>query len=594
MDINTLKGSPLLTRREFIRTLALATAGSAIVACTPAQPGGSAPAAPAEAAPAADAASMTTVLGDALPADAAAYDQQVYRAMVFTEPQHMERAAGVSGSGSVYPFYTSEPLTKINEDLELVGAIAESWTLEDDGLTWTFKIREGLEWSDGEPLTAKDVDFTYRRIADPEVAFDWSWFFSDIENLSAVATGELPADQLGVTLVDDYTVQFKMVAPAPYFPDKTLMVTMSPAHVIGEVNGPVGWSTDPATAVACGPFKLASWEKGKEISFTANENYKGVFRPYLSEIRLLVGAPEAVMPAYEAGEIDAIAYEGLNISPADIARAKEDPEAWGLHFFDDWGTYMLVFNNEMEPFDNVQVRQAIARAIDKNALAASAGRDLSTPAFALLGPGFPAHNADLVNVNTFDVDAAKQLLADAGYPDGEGLEEITCTTWGPLNPVRKGWIEGVLGQIKTNLNIDIKLDVLEVRVFYTEKAKHVYPFTFQQYQYDYIDPSNMLALFKTGNYDYSNPEYDALIEEADHYTGPREERMALYQEAEQILVEEAGGVFLFWARTAQFWRSYVKGKSLEPSKDGIVAFRGTKLGLTHFTIYITNEREPIA
>ena len=590
MDIRSLKESPLLTRRDFIRTLALATAGSAIVACTPAQPGG------APAAPAVDSGAMSTVLGDALPADAASYDQQVYRAMVFTEPQHMERAAGVSGSGSIYPFYMSEPLVKINEDLELVGAIAESWTLEDDGLTWTFKIRQGLQWSDGTPLTAKDAEFTYRRLADPEVAFDWAWFFYDIENLEEVSTGQMPPESLGVTLVDDHTVQMKMKAPAPYFPDKTLMVTLSPAHVIGEVNGPIAWSTDPATAVSCGPFKLAAWDKGREIVFTANESYKGVFHPFLKELRLLVGAPDAVMAAYEAGEIDAVAYEGLNISPADIARAKEDPDAWGLHFYDDWGTYMLVFNNAMAPFDNTQVRQAIARAIDKEALAVSAGRDLSTPAFALLGPGFPAYNSDLANadVNKFDADAAQQLLADAGYPNGAGLGQVTCTTWGPLDPVRKGWIEGVLGQLKTNLNLDIALDVLEGGVFYTEKAKHVYPFTFQQYQYDYIDPSNMLALFTTGNYDYSNPDYDALIEEADHYTGPRDERIALYQKAERILVEDAGGVFLYWARTAQFWRPYIKGKSLEPNKDGIVAFRGTKLGLTHFTIYITNERASIS
>jgi ABC-type transport system substrate-binding protein len=513
--------------------------------------------------------------------------------MVFTEPQHLERAAGVSGSGSYYPFYTSEPLVKINEDLELVGAIAESWQLEDDGLTWTFKIRQGLQWSDGEPLTAKDVEFTYQRIAHPDIAFDWAWFFYDIENLEEVSTGALPLSDLGVTLVDESTIQFKTKAPAPYFPDKTLMVTISPAHVIGEVNGPINWSTDPATAVACGPFKLAAWEKGRQLSFVANENYKGPFRPYLKEIRLLVGAPEAVMAAYEAGDIDAVAYEGLNISPADIARAKEDPEAWGLHFYDDWGTYMLVFNNAMAPYDNVQVRQAIARAIDKDALAASVGRDLSTPAFALLGPGFPAHNPELKDVNSFDVAAAQQLLADAGYPNGEGLTDLSITTWGPLNPVRQGWIEGVLGQLKTNLNLDIKLDVLEIGVFYTEKAKHVYPFTFQQYQYDYIDPSNMLALFKTGAYDYSNPEYDDLIEEADHFIGPRDERIALYQQAEHILVEEAGGVFLFWARTAQFWRAYVKGKSLEPNKEGIVAFRGTKLGLTHFTIYITQDREAI-
>jgi len=531
-----------------------------------------------------------TVLGDPLPADAAPYDQQIYRAMVFTEPQHMERAAGIGGSGSIYPFYYTEPLTKINEDQELVGAVAESWELEEDGLTWTFHIRPGLEWSDGEPLTAHDVEFTYQRMAHPDMAFDWAWFYYDIENFQAVSQGELPMSELGVKAVDDLTFQAKMGAPAPYFPDKTLMVTISPKHVIGEVNGPVDWSTDPATAVASGPWKLARWDKGREIVFTANENYKGVFRPYLKEIRLIVGSQEAVMPAYEAGEIDTIAYEGYNITPADIARARSNPEEWGLHFYDDWGTYMLVFNNEMEPFDNPKLRQAIARAIDKEALAASAGRDASAPAFSLLGPGFPAHNPALEEVNSFDVEAAQALLAEAGYPNGEGLGTLTIYTWGPLNPIRKGWVEGVQAQLKENLNIDLEIEIMEIRTFYTEKAKHVFPFTFQQYQYDYIDPSNMLALFTTGNYDYSNPEYDALIEEADHFTGPTEDRMALYQQAEEILVEDAGGVFLYWDRKAQFWRPYLTGEALAPNKDGVVAFRGNKLGLTHYNIYITQAR----
>ena len=527
-----------------------------------------------------------------LPDDAAAYAQQIYRAMVTSEPQHMERAAGVAGSGSYYPYYYTEPLVRLNEDFDLLGAVAESWDVSADGLTWTFKIRQGLQWSDGQPLDANDVVFTYQRIADPKIAFDWSWFFLDILNLDSVSAGKMPMDKLGVKLVDDHTVAFTMVAPAPYFPDKTLMVTISPKHVIKTTDGPVTWSTDPATAVASGPFKLAKWDKGREIVFTANDKYTGVFKPYLKEIRLLVGSNDAVMPAYQAGDIDTNAYEGINVTPGDIAAAKADPNA-GLHFYDDYGCYMLVFNNSMKPWDNPKLRQAIARAIDKDALAASVGKDVSTPASSLLAPGFPAFNPDLKNVNSFDVNAAKQLLSDAGYPNGQGLSGLQIFTWGALDAVRGGWIQGVLNQIKTNLGIDIALQVVEVNAFYTQKAKHVYPFTFQQYQYDYVDPSNLLDLFTTGKYDYSNPQYDDLINKADHFIGSQDDRFKLYQQAEQILVSDAGGVFLYWPRVAQFWRPYVKGKSLDPNKAGITAFRGNKLGLTHFTMYVTNDRPSI-
>ncbi len=595
----------MLSRREFLHGLALASAGLALVACspsavvtsapttapaTPAASGGGGTTAPASSA----AAGGTTVLGDALPAGAAPYDQQIYRAMIFTEPQFMERAAGVGGSGSYFPYYFTEPLVRLNENFDLVGAVAESWSASADGLTWTFKIRKGLQWSDGQPLDANDVVFTFQRIADPKIAFDWSWFFLDIAGLDEVSSGKATMDKLGVKLVDNNTVEFTMVAPAPYFPDKTLMVTISPKHVIKTTDGPVTWSTDPSTAVASGPFKLAKWDKGKEIVFTANDKYTGVFKPFLKEIRLIVGSKDAVMPAYQAGDIDAVAYEGINVTPGDIAQAKADPAKAGLHFYDDYGIYMLVFNNGMKPWDNPKLRQAIARAIDKEALANSVGKDLSTAATSLLGPGFPAYNPDLKSVNSFDVAAAKQLLSDAGYPNGQGLTGLQCFTWGPLDATRGGWIQGVLNQLKTNLGLDISLQVIEINTFYTNKAKHTYPFTFQQYQYDYVDPSNLLDLFTTGKYDYSNPAYDALIKQADHFVGSKDDRIKLYQQAEQLLVSDAGGVFLYWPRIAQFWRPYLQGKSLDPNKDGITAFRGNKLGLTHFTMYVTTDRAAIS
>lgn len=540
--------------------------------------------------------SATTNLGVSLPTDAAPYDQQIYRAMTTAqEPQFLERAAGVSTSGSFYPFYFTEPLIKMNTNNELIGIIAESWLADENGLTWTFKIRNGLQWSDGEPLTANDVLFTYQRIADPNVAFDWAWFFYDIKNMKKVVSGEAPMSELGVSAPDEHTFVVTLEQPAPYFPAKTLMLTISPQHVIQSTDGSAAWSTDPETAVSGGPWKLSSWERGKQIVFEANPLYTGVLKPYLNKIVIKIGSSDAVTPAYQTGEIDTIAYvEGNVKSPADVARAKGDPEEWGLHSYTDYGTYFLVFNNQMEPFTNTKVRQAISRAIDRDALVASAGRDLTTAAFSMLPPGFPAHNPDLEEVQAFDVAQAQALLSEAGYPGGEEFPDITLSTWGPLEGPRKGWLEGIQSQLKQNLGISVKLDVLEIKVFYEQKAKHVYPFSFQQYQYDYIDPSNLLDLWKSGNYDYSNPEFDALIDEADHFIGSQEDRLALYQQAERILVEDAGGVFLYWPVVTQFWRPYLQGASIEANREGIQAWRGNKLSLQPFDIYVTNERKSIS
>lgn len=600
-----------ISRRAFLRGVGTATGvvgvNALLAACgqeaapaAPAAPAATtapdAPAAPAATtAPAAEpAAAAKTIHGIDLPADAAPYDQQVYRAMVFAEPPHFDRSAGVSSSGSFFPFYFGDPLVKLNEDGELVGAIAESWKLEDDGLTWTFKLREGLLWSDGTPLTAEDVVFTYQRIADPAVAFDWRWFFLDIKNFAEISAGEMDMSELGVKAVDELTFQAVMNAPAPYFPDKTLMLTIVPKHILKTTDASPNWSVDPATAISCGPWKLTRWDKGKEIVFDVNENYKGPLKPYIKTIVLKVGSAEAVMPAYEAGEIDAIAYEGLSITPADIARAQADPVAWGMHSYVDYGAYYLILNNKIDPFTNTKLRQAINYAIDREALANSVGRGQSVPAFAMLPPGFPAHNPELKELQTFNLERAKQLLSEAGYADGSELGKLVLTTHGPLNSLRKGWVEGVQAQLKENLNIDIEIVVQEIKVFYAERTKHEFAMTFQQYQFDYVDPSNLLGIWKSdGSLDYNNPEYDALIAEADHFVGSREDRIALYQQAERMLVEDASAVFLFWPEVTQFWRPYLKGASLEPNKNGVQAFRGNKLGLTHYNMYITKDRPSI-
>lgn len=567
-----------------LATVAGLVAGCATPAPAPAQPVQQ-PAATEAPKPAAEAKLINSV-GVELPADAAPLDQQVLVQMVETEPQHLDRSAKLSASGSIYPFLISEPLVKLNEDFELVPAGAESWSVADDGLTWTFKIRPGMKWSDGQPFTARDYEYMYQRMADPKVGFDWGWFYTDIVNFSEVQKGEKPVSELGVKAVDDTTLQITTLKPEPYFPQKAIMMVPAPKHIAETDEIPGAWSVNPETAVSGGPFILTKWDKGKEMVFEANKAYTGPFKPLLEKQIYKIGSVESVMPAYESNEIDAVAYAGwAGITPADIAKAQADPEKAGLHYYTDFRTNYVALDSTKPPFNDVKVRKAFAKAIDRDALTQSAARDIGIPAYSMLMPGFHANNVEgLKPYQAYNSEEAKKLLAEAGYPDGKGFPEVTLTTY---NTAPRAVLEALAAMWKEVLGVTVNLNFVEYATYAEKRGKHELPMLFEGYQFDYTDASHLMDMWAQGvRFPWTNEEYQKLVEEADYLVGDEAKRIQLYQDAEKILVDDVGGIFIMYDKRPQFWKPYVKGKSLEPNKDGIVAFRGNKLGLTDYTVYI--------
>lgn len=531
-------------------------------------------------------------LGVALPPDAAPLEEQVlYQMIGAREPQHLDRSACLNCSGSIYPFLISEPLLKINEDFDWLPAGAESWEVADDGVTWTFHIRKGLEWSDGVPLTAVDYEYMYQRMANPVVGFDWGWFFTDILNFSAVQKGEVPVADLGVKAIDDYTLQIITVAPEPYFPVKQIMQVPAPKHIAEKDEIPGAWSASPETCISSGPYVLTEWTKGKELVFEINKNYKGPFKPYIEKQVYYASEPEAVMPAYWAGDIDAVAYAGwAGITAADIAKGKANPTGTGLHFYADFRTQYVAMDTYNAPFNDVRVRQAFAKAIDRDAISQSAMRDQGSPAYSMLMPGFHAAIPEPLKVyQAYNPDEAKQLLADAGYAGGAGFPEVTLTTY---NTAPRPLLEALRAQWKEVLGVTVEINLVDYGLYAEGRGKHELTLLYEGYQFDFPDASHLLDMWAQGSrFPWVNEEFQALVKEANHLVGDDAKRIELYHEAEKILCEEVGGIFLLNDLRAQFWKPYLVGKSLEPNKDGIVAFRGNKLGLTDYTVYITKEVE---
>ena len=450
---------------------------------------------------------------------------------------------------------------------------------------WTFYLRPDQVFSDGTPLTADDYVYTFRRGADPENAYDLEWYYRPIKNWADVIARKKPVTAIGVEALDDLTLRFTTEAPVPYFPYLIFYSWVSPRRAIEKYGNT--WSTRPETFVSSGPFTLTEWHKASRMVLSLNQTYNGPARPYLERLiykLYVVAAQPPVLPAYEANEID---FTGLS-SQAQVDRIVNDPDMKDqLNQYTEFSTYYLTMDTYNSHFKDVRLRKAFAHAIDREALCRSALKHFGVPAYAMLPPGFPAESeAALTPLQKYNPDLARKYLAEAGYPDGKGFPttELWLRNEGTVNRTAG---EGIQAMIKRTLNIELELRNVETKVFMDALNSHRITLAMVPYEYDYLDPSNLLGLWMSnGRHAWKNETFEALVLRGNAFTGSREERLRIYQEAERILVDEAGGIFLWHPRVNQVWRPYLASHTLQPNKFGQRFWRQDKLQDLSTTIYI--------
>ena len=290
--------------------------------------------------------------------------------------------------------------------------------------------------------------------------------------------------------------------------------------------------------------------QGAEVVFVNNPDYNGPWAAYWQQIVYLIGADEAVFPAYENGEIDLIerGYEQV-ISPADQARIESDPELSAqLHKFPQFQTWWLAFGDEGTAFSDLKVRQAFAQAVDRDAIINSVLRGQAVPAYGLLAPGFHSSNTEAQKAAAYpyDPEAARALLAEAGYGEGGDPFPAYDLTLRDPSPTVQTVAQAIQAMLKENLGIDVGIQSLERKTFTDQLNAHELPFVLIPWDMDYYDASNFMDVFVTGGrHAWSNAEYDALVKEADGIVGDEARRAELYQQAEEILITDVGGVFLW-------------------------------------------------
>ncbi|MGI8690494.1 MAG: ABC transporter substrate-binding protein [Thermomicrobiales bacterium] len=509
-----------------------------------------------------------TTSGAALPADAAAVDQQVY--VINTAPD----AKVIDFYEAVYarPYiadYFSDPLVRLNKDYQVIPAAAESWKGSEDGKTWTFTLDKNLVWSDGNPVTADDYVATFQYGADPKHAWDFTWFFQGvIKNWDEAIAGKAPLDQLGVKRGEDAnTLIVETQVPAPYLPAMLLYSqTLSKAALTK--SGPL-YNTKPETAVSAGPYILTEWKKDQQIVFSRNAQYTGKSVPMFSKIIQKFADPKTNFTAYQNNEIDFMA----NPAPAEIKIIQGDADLSKQVYQGnaDFPTYYLFFDVTQPPFDNLKVRQAFSHIVDREAIQKTILGPVGSPAYSYLAPGFPGANREgLKDIQKFDVAMGKQLLADAGFPDGKGFPKQTMWLRNET-PVNQAVCNSIASMLKQNLGIDVEVSNKDRKLFtdsLTAKPTKI-PFGFISYGMDFLDPFNMLSVWLSGGrHSWSNKDFDTKVKEAASFLGPTDQRIKMFQDAEKILVSDVPAVFVYHGADVEMIKPWVKGPAIEPDKLG--------------------------
>ena len=532
-------------------------------------------------------ATHTNSIGIPLPPDAAPPEYQVFTSFK-AEDRYLDLAVShYQVIGHDYAL-VNEPLVRMDRNYNLLPAAATRWEVSGDGLTWTFHLQPDLIFADGHPLTAHDFEDTFKRWADPATGFDFEWFYRSIRNWSEVVAARMPLDSLGVTALDDHTIAFSTDDPTPYLPLILTFSWVTPTHLF-EKYGP-GWSTRPETLLGSGPFRLVEWSKLDRIVLAPNPHYRGPHKPYLERVvsKLFNAAvPPPMLSSYEAGAVDLASLT----NQAEINRVKHDARLRDqLVTYSAFGTTYLMMDTFKPPFDDLRVRQAFSHAIDTEALVESALQGVAIPAVSMLPDGFPAANPrELAPVQRYDPAMARRLLAEAGYPDGRGFPRTVM--WMRGTNLQGGQApQAVQAMLKRNLNLDIGVQNTEAKLFMETMYQGDIAFAMIPYGYDYMDPSNLLGIWlSTGRHAWFNQRFESVMAEANQLIGDPERRIALYEEAERIVVEDVAGVFLWHSQHNELWKPYLRTEALERNERGGYAIRVDKHLNLSTTLYVTEE-----
>lgn len=498
---------------------------------------------------------------------------------VASEPNSIDPALNSAVDGAMMINHVFEGLMTWRDDGEgnavLSNGQAESYEksepAEDGTVTYVFKLREDAQWSDGQPVVAGDFVYGLQRLVDPDTAADYSYMADMIVNATDITNGEKDKAELGVTALSDNELEIKLTYDCPYFLEVCAFPALMPIRQdIIEANGDQ-WTFDPATYIGNGPMKVTEWVHNSYIQMVPSETFYDKDIVTVDSLKwALMDDANSMLNGFNNGELDYIQEVPVDEIPALLDSGK-------LQVVDYVGTYYVTFNNNKAPFNDVRVREAFSLVIDRNYIVENITQTGQLPADGYVpagvndaaGPGgddFRTVGGAFYSVENTDeayqanCDKARELLAEAGFPEGQGFPVVEYLY--NTNENHKAIGEALQNMWATELGVTVNLNNQDWAVFLDTRKNHDFDIARNGWIADYNDPISFLDMWYTGggnnDADYSNPAFDAAIDAA-KATSNQEERMKHMHEAEKILM----GDDVFSAPLYFYTQKYMLNENLD-------------------------------
>lgn len=499
--------------------------------------------------------------------------EQYLNTFYVEEPTTLNSALNSDASSWALLKNLMEPLVRNVENVETgeltaEPAAAESWEVSEDGLTWTFKIREGMKWSDGDPVTAKDYEFGIRTALDSTTgAGGMGWLLDVLEGYDE--NGGDNAKE-SVTATDDYTLEFKLKTPTPFFLQlastrPTLPIKQSAYEEFGDKYG-----AEAANFVGNGPFIITDWVHQTEVKLEKNPEYWDADNVYLENVNWRIINEEAtMMNAFQTGEIDSVStnkaeYQAQFAAKPDVIHKTVNRPSVDFMFF----------NTEKAPYNNPKVRLALSLAIDREEAIQAIYHEVGKPAYGFVMHGVNTDEGEEYRsvvegpLKALQAEHAdpKALLEEGLAEEGMTIDEFQANLdFGGVNEDSKRIGDYMINTFQDKLGVNLNVNMNEWAAFNDQIKNGSFDIGYMAWFADVNDPYHMLSLMLSGNdgihTGWENEEYDKLVEEGLASNDPAE-RLKKYEEAETILSEESPVIPMLYAERNSFMYDYLYGWQL--------------------------------
>ncbi|MEB6231015.1 peptide ABC transporter substrate-binding protein [Mammaliicoccus sciuri] len=475
----------------------------------------------------------------------------------------MDSAMATDGLSFDMFFQTMEGLYTLDKDDKAIPAVAKGDPkITNDGKKWTIKLRDDAKWSNGDPVTAHDFVFAWRKVVDPDTASEYAYILYDIKNAEEINSGDKKPEELGVKAVDDHTLEFELTKSLPYYKELLSFGTFMPQNEKFVKKQGDKYGTTVKTTLYNGPFKMTDWKTDDKVTLEKNDDYWDKDKVKLNKVNYkVVKEASTAVNLYETNKLDIVDL------PAEQVKKYKDDKAFNTEL--DTVTYYFKLNEDTVPeFKNEDFRLAFAKAIDKEAYVKNNLNNGSIPTDNFVPKDFvkdskgKEYQDGVKNTNQYNVKEAKEHYEKAKKALGKDKFTIELMTYDKDTAKRDA--EYFKEQLEKNLDgVTIKIKQQPFKQKLDLVSKGEYEMSLENWIPDYPDPMTFLELYVTdgshNNTGWSNKEYDSIIKAADSSLASNpDKRLSELQRAEGMLLNEAGIVPLYQVGVAQLQKPNVK------------------------------------